>query len=179
MLQRRLAVARKRDWASLVGQPQVDPVPDCGPKNRSVRWPSQGRPFTATVEEVLLAPKERIQLGEGLIQLADTTRLWVQADIREKDWSALTIALSGQTVSVQTPALPGQTMEAKVAFVGRTVAVETRAVPLIADIDNQKGLLKPGMFVRVLIPDGTPRECIAVPQSSIATNDGAAVICVY
>ena len=28
------------------------------------------------------------------------------------------------------------------------------------------------MFVRVLIPDGTPRDCLAVPQSSIATNDG-------
>lgn len=166
--QRRLAVAKTR-LGLLVGQPQESLAPVSSQESLSA-WPVKA-PFTATVEEVLLAPKERIQMGEGLIQLADTTRLWVQADVREKDWSALAIA-PGQTVSVQTPALPGQTMDATVAFVGRTVTVETRAVPLIADIDNQKGLLRPGMFVRVLIPDGTARDCVAVPQSSIATNDG-------
>ena len=120
---------------------------------------------------MLLAPKERIQAAEGLIQLADTTRLWVRADIRERDWSTLAIAI-GQPVSVQTPALPGKTLEATVAIIGRTVAVETNAVPLISDIDNPDGLLRPGMFVRVLIPDGTPTDCLVVPQSAIATNDG-------
>src|SRR5262249_26389332 len=133
-------------------------------------WPVKA-PFQATVEEVLLAPKERIQMSEGLIQLADTTRLWVQADIRERDWSALAIS-SGQVVSVQTPALPGQTLQATVSFIGRTVTVESRAVPLIADIDNRQGMLRPGMFVRVLIPDGTTRACLAVPQSAISMNDG-------
>ena len=63
-------------------------------------------------------------------------------------------------------------MEATVAIVGRTVAPETRAVPLTADIDNSDGLLRPGLSVRVLIPEGPPRECLVVPQSSVTTNDG-------
>lgn len=166
--ERRLAVARQR-LGLLVNQPPEDIAP-VGNEASLSAWPVKA-PFAATVEEVLLAPKERIQMAEGLIQLADTSRLWVQADIRERDWSALTIA-TGQSISLQTPALPGKTLTATVAFVGRTVAVDTRAVPVIADIDNADGLLRPGMFVRVLIPDGLPRECLSVPQSSVVTNDG-------
>jgi cobalt-zinc-cadmium efflux system membrane fusion protein len=166
--QRRLAVAKQR-LGLLVNQSQEALTPVASDEALSA-WPVKA-PFQATVEEVLLAPKERIQLSEGLIQLADTTKLWVQADIRERDWSALSIS-SGQTVSVQTPALPGQTLQATVSFIGRTVTLESRAVPLIADIDNSQGLLRPGMFVRVLIPDGTTRECLAVPQSAISMNDG-------
>ncbi len=166
--ERRLAVAKQR-LRLLVNQPK-EATPDLGNEDSLSTWPVKA-PFTATVEAVLLAPKERVQTAEGLFQLADTSRLWVQADIRERDWSALAIT-AGQSVSVQTPALPGETLLATVSFVGRTVALETRAVPLTAEIDNKNGQLRPGMFVRVLIPDGMSRECLTVPQSSITTNDG-------
>lgn len=166
--ERRLAVARQR-LDLFVGQAHDEPVDSTSEEMLST-WPVKA-PFTATVEQVLFAPRERIQMGEGLLQIADASRLWVHADIREKDWSALTIT-QGQEISVQTPALKGKTLDATVAFVGRTVAPETRAVPLTADIDNQAGLLRPGMFVRVLLPDGKPRECLAVPHSAIAANEG-------
>lgn len=166
--EQRLAVAKQR-LGLLVNQPQ-DEISEVVKESSLSTWPVKV-PFTATVEEVLLAPKERISMGQGLFILADTSQLWVQADIRERDWSALSIK-AGQKVLAMTPALPGITLEATVAFVGRTVSAETRAVPLTAVIDNQKGLLKPGMFVRVLIPDGAGHECLAVPESSVVTNDG-------
>ena len=166
--ERRLAVARQR-LGLFVGQPQEAKL-DANEESSLSIWPVKA-PFTATVEEVLMAPRERIQSAEGLFQLADVSRLWVQADIREKDWSALSIS-PGKTITVQTPALQGKSLDATVAYVGRAVTLETRAIPLTADIDNREGLLRPGMFVRVLIPDGEPRECLVVPQSSIATNEG-------
>jgi cobalt-zinc-cadmium efflux system membrane fusion protein len=166
--EQRLAVAKQR-LGLLVNQPQ-DEIGEVVKESSLSTWPVKV-PFNATVEEVLLAPKERISMGQGLFILADTSHLWVQADIRERDWSALSIK-TGQTVLVQTPALPGNTMEATVAFVGRTVSADTRAVPLTAEIDNQSGLLKPGMFVRVLVPDGPGHQCLAVPESSIVSNDG-------
>jgi cobalt-zinc-cadmium efflux system membrane fusion protein len=166
--ERRLAVAKQR-LSLLVNQP-YEAVDDLGNSNNLSIWPVKA-PFTATVEEILLAPKERVQTAQALFQLADTSRLWVQAQIREKDWSALAI-VPGQTVSVQTPALPGETLSATISFVGRTVAMETRAVPLTAEIENQNGLLRPGMIVRVLIPDGPARECLTLPQSAVTSNDG-------
>ena len=166
--ERRLAVAKQR-LSLLVNQP-YEAIDDLGNSENLSTWPVKA-PFTATVEEILLAPKERVQTSQALFQLADTSRLWVQAQIREKDWSALTI-VAGQTVSVQTPALPGETLSATISFVGRTVAMETRAVPLTAEIENHNGLLRPGMIVRVLIPDGPARECLTLPQSAVTSNDG-------
>lgn len=166
--ERRLTVARQR-LSLLVNQP-YETIKDIGNSEALSTWPVKA-PFTATVEEILVPPKERVQTAQGLFQLADASRLWVQAQIRERDWSALTIS-AGQNVSVQTPALPGVTLEATVSFVGRAMAHDTRAVPLTAEIDNQNGTLRPGMIVRVLIPEGPIRECLTLPQSSVTSNDG-------
>ena len=166
--ERRLTVAKQR-LSLLVNQP-YETIKDPGNAETLSTWPVKA-PFSATVEEILLAPRERVQTAQGIFQLADASRLWVQAQIRERDWSALSIS-AGQNVSVQTPALPGETLEATVSFVGRAVTLETRAVPLTAEIDNKEGKLRPGMIVRVLIPDGPVRECLTLPQSAVTSNDG-------
>ena len=170
--EQRLEIAKQR-LALLVGT-SANAIPDPDDKTSLSTWHVKA-PFAATVEEILLAPNERIQLGQALFQLADTSRLWVQADIRERDWSALSIQ-PGQSITVQTPALPGQSLDATVAFVGRTVAADTRAVPLTADIDNRAEKLRPGMFVRVLIPEGTTRKCLVIPQSALVTNENRTFI---
>lgn len=165
---RRLAVARQRlTW--LTGQ-SADPAGAATQEKELSTWPIVA-PFAATVEEVMVATSERIRQGEDIMLLADTTRLWVQADIRDKDWSALTLS-PGQKIQVQSPALPNATLEAAIAFIGRTVNPESRAIPLVADIKNDDQLLRPGMFVRVLLPDGQPVQGLAVPESSIVRHDG-------
>ena len=171
---RRLAVAKERlSWMTgqlsnteLSSTESVDSKPD----GSLSTWPVKA-PFAATVEEVMLAATERVRQGDNILLLADTTRMWVQADIREKDWSALSLS-AGQIVQVQTPALPGKTLDATIAFVGRAVNPETRAVPIVADIRNDEHLLKPGLFVRVLLPDGLPRESLAIPDSALVRHEG-------
>jgi membrane fusion protein, heavy metal efflux system len=165
---RRLAVAGQRlTW--LTGQ-SAEQIGDLAKDESLSTWPVKA-PFAATVEEILLAASERVRQGEEIMILADTTRLWVQADIRDRDWSALTLS-AGQAIKVQTPALPGKTLEAKIAFIGRTVNPETRAAPLVADIPNDDRVLRPGMFVRVLLPDGEPRESLAIPVSALVRHEG-------
>jgi cobalt-zinc-cadmium efflux system membrane fusion protein len=48
----------------------------------------------------------------------------------------------------------------------------TRAAPLVADIQNDDRLLKPGLFVRVLLPVGEPLHVLAVPDSAIVRHEG-------
>ena len=165
---RRLAIAKERlTW--LTGQPAE--VPHDPMKEGSLSmWPVKA-PFAATVEELVVAATERVRQGDSILLLADTTRMWVQADIREKDWSALSLS-AGQKIQVQTPALPGKTLDATIAFVGRAVNTETRAVPIVADIRNDEHLLKPGLFVRVLLPDGPPSESLAIPDSALVRHEG-------
>jgi len=169
---RRLAVARQRlNW--LTGSSPEHQV-DLSKEDSLSTWPLVA-PFAATVEEVMLATAERVRQGEDILVLADTTKLWVQADIRDRDWAALSLS-PGQKIQVQSQALPDKTMEATIAFIGRTVNPETRAAPLVADIANDDRLLRPGMFVRVLLPDGSPRECIAIPDSALVRHEGRSFV---
>lgn len=165
---RRLAVAKQRlMW--LTGQ-TAEQIGDSLKEETLSTWPVIA-PFAATVEELILAAAERVNLGEDILVIADTTRLWVQADIRDKDWSALKLS-AGQKIQVQSPALPNKTLDSTIAFIGRTVNPETRATTLVADIANDDRLLKPGMFVRVILPAGAAVETIAVPDSAIIRHEG-------
>ena len=165
---RRLAVARQRlTW--LTGQ-ATEQIGDLSQNDALSTWPVVA-PFASTVEQLVIAASERVRQGEDILLLADTTRLWVQADIRDKDWSALSLS-KGQKIQVQTPALPNKTLNATIAFIGRTVNAETRATPLVADIQNDERLLKPGMFVRVLLPDGSPVQTLAIPDTAVIHHEG-------
>jgi len=55
--------------------------------------------------------------------------------------------------------------------VGRTVDAQTRAVPLVALLDNAKHEFKPGMFARIKIPSGTTGEELVIPAAALRTHD--------
>lgn len=128
-------------------------------------------PFDGTVEQRLVAESQRLAAGAPAFVIANIETLWVTADIRESDWQALALG-EGQMLRVKVPAAGSHEFEARVDFVGREVDRETRAVPLIAVIDNGKKLLKPGMFAWVSIAASAGEEALAVPPGAVQTHDG-------
>jgi len=129
-------------------------------------------PFAGTIEQKIVSAAERTQLGETLFVLADTTSLWIAADLRERDWSALRLR-EGDPLTIESPAIPGKTIAAKVHFLGREVSEATNSVPLVGVVDNRDGALRPGLFARVTIPVEVPRDVVAVPESAVTRHDGA------
>ena len=127
-------------------------------------------PFAGTIEEKRVAQSARVQKLDTLFVLADTKTLWVAADIREQDWRALGISI-GQDLTVETPALPGRQLTARVSYVGRQVVPETNSVPLIAEVANADGLLRPGLFVRVVIPVGSSKNLLCVPAAAVVSHE--------
>ncbi len=128
-------------------------------------------PLGGTIEERHFSTSERVQQGDSLFTVADTHRLWVDAEIRESDWNAIQIA-PGAKIKVTTPALPEKELTATVYYVGREVAVATNAIPIVARIDNVQGLLRPGLFVRVELPVGSAKNRLAVPASALVQHEG-------
>lgn len=127
-------------------------------------------PFDGTIERKQFAASERVKAGDSLFVLADTRHLWIAADLREQDWDALRLT-AGQEVLVESPAFGHRTLTARVHFVGREVSPESNAVPLIAEIDNSDGLLRPGMFVRVTISLDQPASVLAVPSTAVVEHE--------
>jgi cobalt-zinc-cadmium efflux system membrane fusion protein len=127
-------------------------------------------PFAGSVESRDFARNERVERGDSLAVLANTDSLYVEASIRDSDWSVIALE-RGAKVSVTIPALGGQTFEACVRYFGRQVAAETNSVPLVAMIDNREHLLRPGMFVRVTVPIGEARQALSVKPQSILQHE--------
>ncbi len=103
--------------------------------------------------------------------MADTSRLWVEADIRGNDWDAIGVG-PGLPVTVTTPADPDTVMKASVYFVGREVDPTTGAIPLVAEIANETGKLRPGLFARVEIPVESLADVLVIPRSAIVDLQG-------
>lgn len=127
-------------------------------------------PFAGSVESRGFANDERVSRGDSLIVLANTDSLYVEASIRESDWSAVALR-PGTPVSVLVPALDDRTFPATVRYFGREVQSDTNSVPLVAVIENREGLLRPGMFVRVTVPIGEAREALSVKPESVIQHD--------
>lgn len=127
-------------------------------------------PFAGTIEERTFSASERVQAKERLFVLADTTTLWINAEIRENDWPAMTVE-PGQTLSVAVPALGDSRREARVAYIGREVSPATNAIPIVAVIDNADGQLRPGLFVRVTVPVRMQPDVLTVPSESVLRHE--------
>jgi membrane fusion protein, heavy metal efflux system len=67
--------------------------------------------------------------------------------------------------------LDDREFKATVRYFGREVQADTNAIPLIAQIDNSEGLLRPGMFVRVVVPIGKARQALSIRPESILQHE--------
>lgn len=123
-------------------------------------------PFSGTIEERIFSQSERVNRAEFLFTLAQTDTLWVAADVRESDWGAVSLT-GGEDLKVKVIAFPDQTFTARLYYLGRQVSPTTNSVPLIAEIKNPGGLLRPGMFAQVMIPGKKVENVIAVPSKAV------------
>ncbi len=129
-------------------------------------------PFDGTIEEKQFARSDRVRPSDIIFVLADTRSLWVEADLREQDWPAMALE-PGQELSVDTPAMLGCKLKARVKRTGRRVSPQSNSVSLVAEIGDENGLLRPGLFVRVSIPIGTPRDVLSIPAPAVMQHEGA------
>ncbi len=132
-------------------------------------------PFDGAIQQRSVVVGSRLESGDPVFVLADTNTLWLSAELREADWQALDL-VDGQQIAFHVPAIPDQVFEAKMLFVGGEVSAETRALPVVAEIDNSQKSLKPGMFAWVSLPVGEETETWAVSPGAIMRHEGHAFV---
>jgi membrane fusion protein, heavy metal efflux system len=132
-------------------------------------------PFAGIVEEVFVSRGERVQAGTQLFVVADTSTLWVRAQIHEKQWTTVEVA-DGQEVRVVVPGAAEHRATARINHVGATVEADSRSVPIVAELENDDAHYKPGMFVWVDLPVGEAREMLSVPETAVMRHEGRAFV---
>lgn len=132
-------------------------------------------PFAGTIESRAFSSSERVHEADSMFVLADTSTLWVAAEIRENDWPAVAVK-TGQILGVTVPALGDEPLQASVEFIGREVSPDTNAIPIVAAINNAEGRLRPGLFVRVAVPVGFKADVLTVQTRSVLQHEGASFV---
>lgn len=164
--ERRFLIASKH-LESLLGEPQdIAQIQEL----ESLSVLQVKAPFEGTIEQRLFSQLERVPAGEPLMVVADTRTLWVEAQIRERDWGALKLN-TGESFELSVPAIPERKVAAHVTYMGRQVDPVSQSVPLVGTIENGYGDLRPGMFVRVTLPIGDAQERMVVSPEAVLDDD--------
>ena len=132
-----------------------------------------GKPITSTavtasvsgiVTRKLVVPQQYVAEGQTLLEVADLSTVWVEADVYEQDLSRTAV---GQRVSVTAPALPGQELPGKITFIQPIVTGESRATRVRIELPNRNLQLKPDMFVTVKLFGVSGRPALMVPATAV------------
>jgi cobalt-zinc-cadmium efflux system membrane fusion protein len=125
-------------------------------------------PIDGEVVEIGTAPGEyRSDTAAPVVAVADLGRVWVVASVPE---SALSRVQTGQPVTMEVVAYPNQPFEGKVTRVAGVLDSATRSVNVIAELDNRRRLLKPGMFARVRYA-GPAQSVVTVPVGAVVQDE--------
>lgn len=131
-------------------------------QKKAVRAPFGGQLGISDVDR-----GEYLTPGEPLVTLQDLTPMHVDFSVPEQHLPDIS---PGQRVTVRVDAYPERTFEGEVTAIDPKVTVETRNVPIQATLENPERRLRPGMFARVKLDTGTPRQLVTLPQTAIVTN---------
>ncbi|MCA9128671.1 MAG: efflux RND transporter periplasmic adaptor subunit, partial [Planctomycetales bacterium] len=169
---RNLIVARQRLAALLGVSLSQLPSLDFSEGDERISLLEIHAPLAGTVEKNLFSQTERVDAGAELFVVADTTRLWVEADVRARDWNAMRCQ-PGDVVRVRAAEVDDTTdLHGRVYYVGREMDPDSGAIPLVIEVANDQSLFRPGMFARVDVPVGSIENAIAIPSSALIDVDG-------
>lgn len=106
---------------------------------------------------------QMIESGKTLFQVSDLSKVWVVAQVFEKD---VRFVKKGLQVDVEVESFPGEKFFGTVDFVGAQIDPQTRTMPIRATIANPAIRLKPEMFARIVVKTGTATGLV-VPRAAV------------
>ncbi len=169
---RRSLIVARQSLGTLLGTTKIDAAETrVSPNETDLARLELRSPLEGTVERKFYSVTERVSEGAELFIIADTSRLWVEADVRSRDWNAMSVR-PGDAVSITTHADPDIKLVGKIYYVGREVDPASGAVPLVAEVTNPENRYRPGLFARVEVAVDQLSNVIAVPESAIVDLEG-------
>ena len=155
-----LAAARRRFALWDISEAQVEEIVRTGRVRRSLTLHA---PASGIIVEKKVVAGQSVMPGEHLYTIADLSRVWVEAELRDADGASVRV---GSTADIEVTGLPGRMVKGRVEYVYPTVQAEARTIRARVAVSNGEGVLKPGMYATVRI--STPgRTVLAVPSAAV------------
>jgi cobalt-zinc-cadmium efflux system membrane fusion protein len=126
-------------------------------------------PIAGRVVDRNVTVGERIGEDSTLFVIMDLRRLYVDAEIYERDISRVR---RDQPTEIAAISLPEKIVSGKVILVEDIVDPETRTIKVRTEIDNVDGSFKVGMFAHVKIFTGSGGSVLCTPSEAVLEENG-------
>ena len=125
--------------------------------------------------------KNRLVMGQYLKEdadpvmiVADLEKVWVVANVKEKD---LSLVQALEEVEIQLVALPDRKLTWQIYPSSELLAPDTRSVEILIECDNRERLMKPEMYGMVKLSD-KEASLIRIPTTAILQEEDAMYVLV-
>jgi len=130
-------------------------------------------PFDGRVIMRNLTRGEVVETDQKLFTVADLSKVWVIANVPEKD---VAFVKTDQTVEMIATSYPHAVFGGTITYVGDVLDPETRTMRVRIEAPNPDGLLKPEMFALVRVYADSDPAVLTVPLAAIQTGLAGKVV---
>jgi membrane fusion protein (multidrug efflux system) len=121
-------------------------------------------PFSGKVGIREVNPGQYVDYGDKIVSLQALNPIHVDFLLPQQLISQLS---PGQPLGVLTDVYPGKTFDGELTAVNSEIDPVTRNIRLQGTLQNPEGLLRPGMFGRVILSLGEAEEVTAIPLTAV------------
>ncbi|PIP77427.1 MAG: hypothetical protein COW85_08810, partial [Ignavibacteria bacterium CG22_combo_CG10-13_8_21_14_all_37_15] len=125
-------------------------------------------PFNGTVGDFDLVKGQRINAGQKLCKLFNSSSLRIDVGVLENDITKIKV---GNVAKIEIPSITGETFSGRVVNVSPYIDKETKTCKVTIQIQNGSNKLKPGMFVKVFIESNNLQSRILIPKEALLVRD--------
>ena len=157
--------ARKRLELLGMSKQEIDRIAQTGAPSRTVAITA---PINGYIVRKDVAQGTYVQPGTPLFEIADLSKVWVLADVYERDIGRVSL---GQAASVRVEAYPEQPFVGKVGFIFPAVDPNTRTLRVRIELANKDLKLRPGMYGNVTLEVGKAEGVVVPVEALVDTGE--------
>jgi membrane fusion protein, multidrug efflux system len=144
-----------------------------GVTERALADASVTAPFAGMIARRSVQLGEFVQPGKPVVELVALDPLEVLFSLTELDTERVR---PGQRIDVSVGAFRDRVFQGVVTFISPTVDPATRTLRIKAEIDNDEGHLRPGLFARVNLGVAPRSGVVMVPEEALIQRSEGAVL---
>ncbi len=111
--------------------------------------------------------------GREMFTVADLSKVWVQAEVYEKDLGRIRL---GQNAAIKVDTYPDETFAGRVAYISDVLDPQTRTARVRCEVENREMRLKTEMFANIELPTKFSKQALAVPSTAVQDVEGKNVV---
>ena len=126
-------------------------------------------PFEGIVGARYMEAGERMKSDSKLFTIFDSSKVDLVFTVPEK----IGVLLSpGQEVKLKIDAVENREFSARIRQISPTIDTRSGNISIKAELNNDEGLFRPGMFSRFILTYGSFRTVIRIPAETLVQKDG-------